>query len=342
MAKDRDGGVEIFRCLLMALIVVHHVCCHGLLEETGAAWILYVLTLPAVDGFVAISGWYGIKFSWMKVARLWALMAFYLLFTMGCVMVAQLCGWTDLRPRLHGWWFAGTYLGLMFVSPLINAALDVLAQQPKKLLSAVGLYAIAVCLNWAPSHLFTNVSVSGWTSHSFNTLLFVYVLAGTVRRLMPDFGQRYRRWLSIGLTTVCVLLLTYVSIRILTRDSIGVCSKLLNRFGYDSPLTLGLAMGAFLWFQASRPARWLAKLCAFLGPSMFGIYLIHEAPIGRGLYRLPQKWMSAYMPELPDWTILLTSAILTFSICLAIDLCRRGALRILLPIGGALFAKKKG
>ncbi len=186
MTRNRDYGIEIFRCLLMFVIVLHHACCHGLLRTTTSAWIIYPLTIPAVDGFIAISGWYGIRFSWNKCARLWGLMVFYLIFTMGFTALAHTLGWTELRPRLYGWWFAGNYLGLMLFSPFINTALETLAQTPKKLLTAVGLYTLAVFLNWIPTHLFTGVSVSGWGSHSFNTLLFVYVVTRSLHLLLPS------------------------------------------------------------------------------------------------------------------------------------------------------------
>ncbi len=323
MAKERDGGVEIFRCILMFVIVLHHACCHGVLAKTISAGLLFALTIPAVDSFVAISGWYGIRFSWMKVARLWALMTFYLLLTMGCTAIANALGWTDLHPRLHGWWFAGTYLGLMFFSPLINAALDALAQRPKKLLVAVGLYSIAICLDWLPTHLFTGVSVSGWGSHTFNTLLFVYVMVGTIRRLLPIGIEHYRKWIGVSILMIYSVFIGYAILNILILEPAPSCLAVMRYVGYNTPLVWMVALLMFLWFYTMHPPKGLARVCTFLGPSMFSVYLIHEAPIGKYLYRIPETLLPEVVPVIPTWAVILISTLLTFTLCVLIDLCRR-------------------
>lgn len=79
--NKRNPSVDAFRCLLMLLIVVHHSACHGLYGAGGSDWLtpvfLTVLTYWHVDGFIAISGWYGVRFSLVKFSCLYGVVAFW-------------------------------------------------------------------------------------------------------------------------------------------------------------------------------------------------------------------------------------------------------------------------
>ncbi len=69
----------------------------------------------------------------------------------------------------------------MLFSPLINAGIEFLLQDKKKLLSAWVLYALAMVLNWSPLYFMTGADASGWGNHTFNTILFMYVTLRVVR-----------------------------------------------------------------------------------------------------------------------------------------------------------------
>ena len=76
----RNPAIELLRCILMFCIVLHHCAYHGYWrgDESQRVLIFGFTGLLAwhVDGFVAISGLYGIKFSWRKFLRLWGMCAF--------------------------------------------------------------------------------------------------------------------------------------------------------------------------------------------------------------------------------------------------------------------------
>lgn len=67
----------------------------------------------------------------------------------------------------------------------------------------------------------------------------------------------------------------------------------------------------------------LDKTGAFLAPSMFGVYLLHETTaFGHELFRVPQRWMAAHL-NLPAPVVIIISAVMTFFLCVAVDLVRR-------------------
>lgn len=61
----RNPGIDFLRLLAMYLVVVYHLLFHGGIldagQNSGAAQLLRVLTLCAVDGFALISGYVGLR-----------------------------------------------------------------------------------------------------------------------------------------------------------------------------------------------------------------------------------------------------------------------------------------
>ncbi len=331
----RDGGVEVFRCLLMVLIVLHHCCVHGPLASTPSAWALFALTVPGVDCFVAISGWYGIRFTWDKFLRLWGVIAFYSLLLWG--ISNGLAWWhgTPLRliPVITGNWFGGSYLGLMLIAPLINAGIETLSREPKKLLGAWGLYAFAVTAAALPMRGMTAISPSGWSSHTLSTLLFVYVTLRTVRLLPEAWLAPLIRWRKLLLATLLAGLLILAAARfgyyLYLKGKVGDCIFIHWYGGYNMPQIWLTAVVAFLCFQRWTPPTWLGRTAQFLGPSMFGVYLFHESLLRRYLYQRPEAWFNATYPELPAWIPILLCTAFTFVVSLGVDLLRRAALALL-------------
>ena len=67
--KCRDGAVELYRVALMYGICLLHTVNFGGYQKWWLANVLYT----CVVGFVFISGWFGIRFSWMKLAKLYGI-----------------------------------------------------------------------------------------------------------------------------------------------------------------------------------------------------------------------------------------------------------------------------
>ena len=329
----RDGGIELFRCLLMFGIVLHHCCVHGPFAREPAVAALFALTMPGVDGFVAISGWFGVRFCWRKWFRLLALVVGYACAVYAFRWVAHTYGFVAEQPSfvLGGMWFASAYLALMLFSSLINAGVEALAQNQRHLLMAWGLFALAMFLSWLPGGCRGLFSVSGWGSHTFSTLLFVYVTARVARLLRWD--ERFGRWAGL----VCLVLSVGFAVGVALsaviewpRGGFSTCMRVV-RVGYHAPFVWVIALAALLFFLRLRVWNWLGRVACFLGPSMFGIYLLHESRLQVYLYQRPEAWMSAHFPQLPSVLIVLAAALLCFTITLSVDLLRRALLAPLRP-----------
>lgn len=325
--KTRDYGIELFRVLLMFLIVFRHCCNEGPLM--GSSWLLtflYVVTCPAVDGFVVISGWYGIRFAWRKFLKLWGMVMFYSLLLFVAQKVTPVTGGGNSGDFVVGpWWFATSYLALMLFAPLVNAAFESLAQTPRRLVVTWGLYALAVTLDWVSIYLPLGMTATGWGSHTFNTLLFVYVTARTLRLL--NLETVLRRWGGWALVLLLLILMATIPARVfvchvLHRGDGGILPGALTY--YNVPFVWLAALAGLGLFLVLRPWQWVGRVAVFLGPSMFGIYLIHYNSVGlEWLIRHPESWLSCKFPWMSDSVIVVFCAVFCFMVALCVDLLRR-------------------
>ena len=338
----RDGRTEVYRCLLMLMVVVHHVCCNSAYARSRTAWGILWLTLPAVDGFVALSGWYGMRFSWQKAARLWSMFAFYSVVVWAAGRIAFAYGVLDVPPafRVTGGWFGGSYLGLLFCIPLVNAALESLAKEPRKLLGAWGLYALAITLGLRSLGGLSGVSVIGWGSHTFNTLLFVYVTAWVARRVVAPQMKTVVVALVWVLAMGCIgsMVLLQALYRTWNDGLLPHCAVNMAVAGYHFPYVWVAAIAALVLFARCPMPQGLQRAARFLGPSMLGIYLFHETNLRKVLFCLPMEHLHARFPEVPLVFIFAAGVILCFTLSLMVDLTRRAGLALILRHATPLIA----
>lgn len=331
----RNPNIEVLRCLLMFLIVLYHCYVHGIYsyggvaEDTNSLWTVLFSTLIIwhVDGFVAISGWFGINFTWKKFLSLYATIAFY--------AVLGLCGWylTD-RGSFHfsstfvfGGWFGSSYLLLMLMAPLLNQI------QGK----GMGLFALGMLLAWIPRNLVTSFAPSpaGIESCSMMTLIFVYLVARFARQRFTTPIPLRKLLLSLAAFPIVTFLVgateglrQFLHGNPISGSVFHTCAY------YYAPHVVLFAVALlllFVWYV--RVPNWLGRACVFMGPSMFGVYLLHDAtPWGAEMYRRPEQWLDA--GGLNPILVVFICAVLTFAACLCMDLLRRAMLRLLVKMKG--------
>ena len=334
--KQRNGSVEFFRCLLMFLIVFWHCYDCGPFGRGAdpAMWsVFFALTFWHVDGFIAISGWYGIRFAWSKVIRLWGLMAFATLSSILFAFATRM----PIRKEMFtisGGWFGGSYMLLMFMAPLIESALIFgMKQSRKHLLYIWGILALGMTLAWMPFlSKFFGVHPAGGGGWSFLTLMFVYITA----RVLKMVGIKYsKRLLFLGvLILICsqfVLGGGAIILRHLTGQRIwgfvwGAFST------YDAPHMWMFAIILLITFeQGVKIPNWLSRLSCFLAPSMFPVYLIHHnSRLAKYLYVKPEIWMHEHL-GIHNFINILMAAIFCFSVCVLFDILRRVFLNPFMP-----------
>lgn len=299
MMKKRDLGIEVLRCMLMLGVCLVHTLAAGIdVTErfSSLAWMRGLVGC-SVDGFVFISGYYGIRFSWKKILMLYAVAIFYSTIT------------GDPKAVAGGFWFLHAYAALTVIAPILNVSggLPFLAL-------IFGYGWVANLVHVRPFHL-PLANLLG--SHTWITLVGVYVAA-----------RMYRERELEKKLTMKACLLAIPTLAALNGVQYGYLG------GYNSPFCLGLAVAVFTVFKkfrfdADRFQR-LAVCVTWVVPSLFPIYIIHQMPLGCDLIRRIGECRGDF--PLPDVVVGLCFDVGVFVVCLGIDSVRRlavkGALKV--------------
>lgn len=264
---SRETGIELYRiCLMFGICLLHAIigCGHNTIE-------LNHLFLFTVVGFVAISGWFGIRFPWRKVVVL------YLYAICSALLVTYLLGSRSLWDAwilVGKYWFLHAYIILMFFAPILNKALESFGEDNKARFFACVPILFMVFV-WAFLSEYKSVRMLvprafGLCSSSGYTLIGIY-LGGRLLR----YSKVYERLSNLAL--VCAI-------------PVLCCLIVFLKAGfYDSILAFLLAIDLLLIFRRIQIKGMAARIISFASSSMFAVYLIHTNDIMLLLYGVPAE-----------------------------------------------------
>jgi surface polysaccharide O-acyltransferase-like enzyme len=207
-----------------------------------------------------------------------------------------------------GQWFLNAYVVVMCFAPILNLAIERMTiKELYPLVLLVFGWSFATTL---PISGLIPLS-SGVTAYSFLTLLGVYVVARFVKRLHNERG----RFFEIVSNKMVMLLI------------LGVCLVMvaIGLGDYNSPFAVAVAASVFFLFKNCNISTWLGKVCAWLAPSMFSVYLIHSHGYAWGYFKMIEDYLLANFVSMSIVYVL--TALIIFIVCLLADLPRRWILR---------------
>lgn len=310
--KERNSAIELLRILLMFGICMIHVVGKGAYSQR---WLANLLKI-CVPGFVFITGWFGVKFSWKKLGKLYAIGAYcalvgtisWALMQTGSIAWGGICNrWlTDMK----WFWFLHSYAVLLMVAPILNLAVETAVEMRKSSMGGgnILLPFIIVVFGWAfltgighvKPYMF---NVDGFETHSPLSLSGVYVAARYFK--LAEIESRFPSKLLIVALVVCTPF-----------AMIGVAN-------YNSPIALVMVAALFLLFKRHvKVGAWVNVIA----PSMFSVYMLHSTLAGLTLLRQAEDWLMAR-----NWNVFamfLAVSLLVFSAGVLLDAVRRLGVRI--------------
>ena len=284
--KVRDSNMELLRIVAMILVMVVHANFRalpvpGVVQVTAhpASAMLQFLTeglsIIAVNVFVLLSGWYGIK---PKMNRFVELLFQILFFTVVGVGLASVFAPSGLQPDFWKrffmlgdgqYWFVKTYIGLYIFAPVLNAFVKHATKREFSTFLIV---------------FFVFQSIFGWmweattwfkAGYSLTSFMGLYLLARYIR-LYPSRCWTMNRWADMTIYLVIALLLTVAMFYI--KKNAGLGGML---YYYNCPLVIISAVHFMLFFSKlsfrSRIVNWVAI-------SAFAVYLTHSSTFLWKLY----------------------------------------------------------
>lgn len=310
--RNRNPGIELYRILLMFGITLLHVA--GL-SQSGYDWLANLLH-PCVTAFAFVSGWFGCRFRFRKLAKLYGTAIFCAVVMTTILMrsdyVAVQFGstWTAQFFRMvKNYWFLHAYAVMMMFAPLVNSVVDrPFTVESKHEVFWSLLPVVVLSFGWSFAATFRCTESwmprsSGFGAYTGLTLIGTYAVA------------RYCRWsgclskiplgYSLVIFAICCALATFK----------------LGR--YNSPVALLMAALTFKWaiglrFQMSR----LVRAMALLSPSMFSVYLLQVNDFMFPFIADACKRTGGYG--------ILVVTVSVFVVLAALDLLRRLALKVFL------------
>ena len=286
--KQRDSNIELFRLILMAMIVVQHFISHGLnvagsllktttsiLNEaqTNFAFGILGFMLVAVNSFILISGYYSIKLTAGRIFKLYAFCAFFSLLTYllqvfllhtEVLSIEKLFTRTFLVFSRTNIWFIRDYIYLMLLSPILNKV----DGNKNLILAMISLIFINV---WAGFIMGVKEVINGYNLPNF---LLLYIIGRYLHNSKNETWMNLPKLTYLGIYIVICCIAGIINITI-ANTSIINNTPLAFRiiYGYNNPLLILASIAIFLFFlhikiQSTFINKW-ATGC-------LSIYLFHE------------------------------------------------------------------
>lgn len=286
--SKRESNIELLRIVLMFMIITHHIIVHGFglknleqsnYEISSSSYIIIFVecfVVIAVNTFVFISGYFGIKFrlttilSFIFQALIYSIFIFFIFYYLNPPTKWR---WLPFIYSLipistNLWWFLSAFLGLYFIAPFINKGVELINRKELQVL-LVGL----LFFDCFAGFLFNTFSASGYTvSH----LLTIYLVGRYINiyKLNIRNPLRYLVLLSLLLFVCCVLVLKLDRLNFiwvaLGYTKFSVVFKL---FYYNNPI---LILSSILLFFTFKNLKIQSSVINVVSSSVFGIYLIHD------------------------------------------------------------------
>ncbi len=255
---NRTSNFELLRLILMLLIVIHHCIVVGLgleglspkydceiiakREDIPLLFLINSFCIVAVNVFILLSGYFGIKVRPQKVLSLLFAIFFYTVLFTTLPLIFQndiKQGLIKLEPFANqpNYWFMREYFILMLFSPLVNDAIQNYSKR-SILLFLSGLIFISCYLGFANG---CSVNQNGY---NFVNFILLYTIGGYIRRFPIIFSKR----IIFGGTYVALSLITaFMCIFCYSRGANGMAWKLTY---YNNPLVIMASLALFLFFHS--------------------------------------------------------------------------------------------
>lgn len=316
---DRNSNVELLRLLCMFLIVIRHlfkrgasVACNDDISNMDVFWGTFFdpFCFCAVNVFILISGYFGIKLKVNSFVNLYVRCAIYGLLCY-CVHLYMNGGSLGRYGFTHNCllalsntrWFIQAYIGLLLFSPILNLCIKKIDRQTF-VMFLILLTIANVYFGWFGN---SNVNANG-----YNVVNFVYLYF--IGRYIKIYNLTISKWKSLAIYVLCSLLLGVLSV---TLSGDGYAYNIFHD-KYNNPILIIESVALLCFFVSlnfkSNFINWLAK-------SSIAIYLIHSNPnIDESiLYKFVRdNWLNWRGGR---WSYLFVFAFVVVFGCIIVDKC---------------------
>lgn len=280
IVKQRESNMELFRIVLMLMIMILHADFASLggpsvsdIKDNPVSsferFFIEILTLPSVNAFILISGYYEIHPSVHKIIGLLFQVLFFSIPLYVYIVITHSISFSFKELygilNLSNYWFVNAYIVLYVISPILNQYVN---HSTKKMLGSiiVSLLVLQVLWGWSPG-------AKVWYDWGYSPLCFItlYLLGRYIKLYWPESKEKPA---YIYIIAYLVLSLSIGLLAILFSLKGGFYTNCVYYlFTYISPFTIVLALFLFFIFKS---IRFSSRIINWIASSSFAVYLLHN------------------------------------------------------------------
>ena len=292
--KNRQSNIELLRIISIFLILVTHADFWALGEPSSAELANNALSsftriffesfsIICINIFVLISGWFSIRASLKSIIKL-LFQVYFLLLVIYLIYI--LLGWDTINVRSlskcfivgHEFWFIKAYLGLLILSPALNAFVNNVSERVLRV-ALISFFIYQCVYAW--------ITPGAWFLHygySVTSFAGLYLLARYVRLYFVETNpDKPLRWggqkcqskifflfIFIGLTllnTVLYILGYYLPVA-------GLHLRTMT-FAISSPLVIVQSLSLLLLFNKLEVK--YNRVINFIAASSFSVFILQSS-----------------------------------------------------------------
>lgn len=278
--KIRNSNLELLRILCILFIIGDHFTGQSGIYEGGSigSHFFYCastsLSRVACSVFIIISAWFlaDKDFRFKRIVHIWLTVVMY---TIPLTIYLYLIGVSSrgnivaafLPVEQSPLWFAGYYIVLVFIAPLLNL---IIHDVPKSVLEFfLFVFFCGQCL-------YTTITTDlGFFSDDIWSLIFLYMLTGYMKKYVTELPKTGRAFILFGLVWFCLTLSRAMAANYGMGMLAGYCE--IYRARLQTLPNLLLAYSAFFAFLGLRVK--YSRIINTLASTTLGVYCFHQVPV---------------------------------------------------------------
>lgn len=277
----RQSNFELLRIVCMAMIVIMHLNFCKISPdlqfsfEYNVATIFRSLSVCAVNVFVLISGFWGIRFNPERIIGLSTQACFYLVLNIAvaCAFLHYSIAPTDIFVFVpiitKKYWFITAYAALMCLAPFLNQFISILNRHQHKT-----LLIVCCCMFYAWPTVCWLINANQLVpdaGYGIVNFVCLYILGRYIRIYDVSFSRR--SCLTLYFTGALLLLLAHFGM-----SALGGF-EFTSLYSYNTVPTLTASVGLFMLFKSFT---FTSPLVNGAAKNMLASYLIHTTPYAWG------------------------------------------------------------
>lgn len=320
----RKSNMELLRIISMLFVLGLHANFLALHSPTQvdvvanpwnafSRFLFEGLCIIAVNAFVFISGWFGIRVSVKSFFKL----VFQCLF-IGLVITIGYCVATHsfasinmdiLLLRTDNLWFIYAYIGLYLLAPILNRFIEHSPRQ-EHFQVVITFFILQTYIAWYRG--FVN-----WYSNGYSTLSFIglYLLAQYIRK----YPVMYKELSVVSHFAIVVLCTLFIGIFATVMTSIYRTDYAHLMYSYLNPIVILSALSITIAFSK---INFQSQLVNWFACSSLAAYIVHSHPCMFSLYKNIARQIYDSHSGFNYWILILGYICSVFSISVFIDKIR--------------------